>query len=511
MYVDLALPPGVLRTGTMRQSQGRWYDANLVRWYENALRPMGGWQSHSSNLAGAGARAILGWTDNNAARWTAIGTPTKLWVYKRDGSQYDITPSGLTAGHVDATSGGGYGTGTYGTGVYGIPRPDTTLILDCTVWTLDTFGQYLVACNADDGKVYEWKLNTATIAAPLPSTVGAAPIANRAVMVTGEGFIFVLGAGGNPRLVQWPDQRTDGTWTPGPTNQAGFYQLQTQGRIMCGKRIRGGELIFTDQDVHLATYLGAPLVYGFEQVGSGCGITSQAAAAVTGDGTAYWMAKDGFWSYNGTISPLESEVGDYVFGRLNASQRSKVFAVHNPSFGEVDWYYPSVSSTEIDSYVRFNYRESHWSIGSLVRTCGIEAGSYQNYPLLVDASGQVWEHESGYASYGGAQPYAETGPLEVSGLGSLTGSAFSAQALGANVMHILGMIPDSLTLADATMMFYGRFYPNAAETTYGPYSASDPTDLRMTGRQFRLRYNFTPGVDGRIGVPRLDIRPGGGR
>jgi hypothetical protein len=509
MLVDLALGAGVVRNGTMRQSFGRWYDTNLVRFYEGTIRPWGGWQPHSASLAGAGARAILTWIDNSNLRWIAVGTATHLYIYNHAGTQFDITPSGYTPGHVDATVGGGYGNQGYGMLTYGTPRTDTTDILDCTVWTLDTFGQYLVGCNADDGVVYQWKLGTGTPAAALPSTTGTAPVNNRAVMVTGEGFIFVLGAGGNPRLVQWPDQRTDGVWTPSLTVQAGFYQLQTPGRIMCGKRIRGGALIFTDQDVHLATYLGPPLVYGFEQVGTGCGIVSQGAVVITGDNQAVWMARDGtFWTYNGAAAPLPSDIGDWVSKTLNTNQRSKVTAVHNPSFGEVTWFFPQ--GMENDAYATYNYREGHWSNGYLARTCGIEAGAFL-FPLMCDPLGTLWEHETGFSNYSGLAPYAETGPLELAPQGGYSPNAYFPGADGANIMHVLSLIPDTLTLGDVTVTLFGRFYPDEPDTQWGPYPAADPTDLRACARQFRLRYTAASPNDWRIGIPRLDMIKGGER
>jgi len=43
MLVKLELPPGIYRTGTTYMAVGRWWDGNLVRWYEGALRPVGGW------------------------------------------------------------------------------------------------------------------------------------------------------------------------------------------------------------------------------------------------------------------------------------------------------------------------------------------------------------------------------------------------------------------------------------------------------------------------------------
>lgn len=506
--VDIILPPGMFNSGTAYQSRGHWYQGTLVRYYAGTLRPMGGWQQHSATAVTGAARGILTWSDNSSTKWIAVGCSSKLYIYDHAGTQYDITPSGLATGHDNATIGGGYGNQAFGKMLYGTPRSDTTAILDCTVWTFDTFGQYLVGTNADDGRIFEWKLNTGTIAAPLPSTTGSAPVNNRAVMVTNEGFIFALGSNANPRLVTWPDQRTDGVWTPSATVQAGFYQLQTPGRIMCGKRITGASLIFTDQDLHLATYIGAPLVYGFQQVGTGCGVVSQNGAIVANN-VAYWMANDGFWTFNGFAQPLESTVGDYVFANLNQNQKSKIFTEHNPSFGEINWFYPQ--GNEIDSYVRYNYRENHWTTGSLARTCGIERGIF-TIPLMVDTSGILWEHESGF-SYGGLTPQAETGPLELNTGGGLIPTGYGAvtAGMGTNILNLMQQIPDSLTTMGWTISFKGKFYPEDTEVSYGPYPLARQMDLRITARQVRMIATLAATSDERFGVQRLSINPGGQR
>jgi hypothetical protein len=36
--------PGVYRNGTLYQAKNRWYDANLMRFLENTIRPIGGWE-----------------------------------------------------------------------------------------------------------------------------------------------------------------------------------------------------------------------------------------------------------------------------------------------------------------------------------------------------------------------------------------------------------------------------------------------------------------------------------
>ena len=295
MYLPLKLPPGIYRNGTEYQAAGRWYDANLVRWYENTLRPMGGWRKRASGQMSGLCRGFITWRDNSANRWIAAGTHTKLYAMNEAGTLKEITPTSFTAGIADSLSKTGYGYSTYGTLAYGTARPDTGLITPATTWSMDTWGEYLIACSNADGKIYEWQLGftTPTLAAAITN----APTGNKAILVTAERILFALGAGGNPRKVQWCDQENNTLWTPAGDNQAGDYELATPGTLLAGKRVKGVNLLFTDVDVHTAQYVGAPFVYGFEKAGSGCGlISAQAVAAI--DTAAIWMSKSGFWIYD---------------------------------------------------------------------------------------------------------------------------------------------------------------------------------------------------------------------
>lgn len=503
MLLPLVLPSGVWRNGTQYQAKGRWYDTNLVRFYESTVRPWGGWVAFGLTAVTGAARAILTWTDSASLSWALVGTHNHLYVFDSGGGLSDITPSGLTAGIADATLAGGYGGSTYGTGTYGGPRSGSTTITPATVWTLDALEQYPVACNAADGKIYSWDLVTAHIAAQCAGS----PTSCRGVVVTEEGFIFALGAGGDPRNIQWPDQSSFTAWTPSATNMARAYALQTTGKIMCGRRINGGTVIFCTTDVHLATFGGLPNVYSFTMKGTGCGIISQGAHA-GGEDFCAWMSLTGFWRFDGVVTAIESDVGDFVFKNLNMLQRSKITAIHNAAFGEITWFYPSLASTENDSYVTWNYRENHWAIGSLVRTCGIEAGVFAN-PLMIDASGNVWTHEIGYLYTGGGTPYSETGPIEVSQ--GYAGPVMGGLHDGTNTFDLMEMRPDSLTLGDATVTFYTSLQALGPETTWGPYPAAVPTNLRVAGRQARMRFTFAATGEERVGIPRLDFRLSGER
>jgi len=490
--VPLRIPPGVYRNGTEYQTSGRWFDSNLVRWFEGTLRPIGGWRKRSASQLTGSCRGLITWRDNSGDRWIAAGTNSKLYAMNEAGTLKDITPTGLTVGIADAATKTGYGYSTYGNFAYGVQRPDTGTVTPATTWSLDTWGEYLVACSDADGKLYEWQLGFST--PTLAAVITNAPTGCNAVMTTAERFVFALGAGGDPRKVQWCDQENNTIWTPAATNQAGSFELQTVGSLKAGKRVRGVNLLFTDVDVHVSTYIGLPYVFSFEKAGSGCGlISSQAVAAI--DTAAIWMSNSGFWVYDGYVKPLACDVGDYIFQNINANQVSKVYAVHNSKYGEIIWFYPSNASNENDSYVTYNYRENHWAIGSMSRTAGTDRGVYLN-PLMVSADSYIYEHEVGFA-YDSVAPFVESGPVEIQP--------------GENIMNVRQLIPDEQTLGEVVVSFKTRMYPTATETTYGPYSASEPTSVRFSARQVKIRYTGAVLADWRVGLNRLDVLPAGKR
>jgi hypothetical protein len=489
--IPIQLPPGVYRNGTELQSAGRWFDANLVRWYENTMRPVGGWRQFSTNSIDGKARGIITWRDNSGDRWIGVGSNTKLYVAGVQGTLKDITPTGFDPGDEDASININYGGGLYGTGPYGARRLDNQIYTPPMTWSMDTWGEYLVACATGDGKLYEWQLGFTT---PTP----AAQIANspedcEALLVTGERFLFALGAGGNVRKVQWCDQEDNTVWTPSTLNQAGDFELNTVGQLMAGKRFRGVNLLWTNVDVHSAQYVGQPFVYGFEKIGSGCGLISPQAVAIT-DNMAVWMSRSGFFIYDGYVKTLPCDVSDYIFSNLNAIELAKIYAVHNSAFGEVWWFYPSESSNEVDSYVTYNYRENHWSIGALDRTAGTDRNVFLQ-PLMVGTDGKIYEHEIGFVS--DRPVFAETGPVQI--------------AAGDQIMAARELIPDELTQGDAQVSFATKFYPNAVEYDHGPYSLANPTSVRFTARQVKMKVEQVRPTSWRVGVMRLDLVAGGRR
>jgi hypothetical protein len=497
--IPLRFRPGVYRNGTEYDARGRWRDADCVRWIEGTMRPIGGWsplQAITAGLPSAATaldgipRGAVSWRTRTDIPWLAVGTTEKLYAYSR-GEMFDITPSGLVAGreNAGATSGiGSYGYGPYGFGLYGTGSSAVEELAPDT-WSLDVFGNFLVGTLTSDGRLLSWESDSGVAA----TAVSGAPIDNVGVVVTPERFVFCLGANGNKKQIAWAERETLTAWTATPSNDAGDFELQTNGVLVCGKRSRTQTLLWTNTDLHAATFVGGEFVYSFTQLGENCGIIGPNAAVVE-SGVAYWMGTRAFYGYDGFVKPIPCEVSDFVFGHLNYAQRAKVYAVGEPEFGEVWWFYPSTASNENDRYVVYNYRENHWAIGSLSRTAGVSRGVFSR-PLWMSADGMVYEHESGLSRT--ITEYADSGPIEL--------------GQGERTYLVNQIIPDERTLGDTQLRLYGRLYPTEVESSTPLLTVRQPTDCRLVARQVRLRIVGQTGVDWRVGEYRLDVVPRGKR
>lgn len=498
----LRIPPGMFKKGTRYQAMGRWYDGNLVRFLTGTIRPVGGWRRlkdptdvNLTPLTGE-PRAILGWKDNAYLNNLAIGTHSKAYVVK-DGTLADITPATLTPGAGSGSFAGGtatlYGSGLYGAGTFGGGTAVTTL-LDADTWSFDTFGEWLLGVLTNDGKIWVWKNNPVDDFVVLHVN---APTDVRSVVVTPERFIVALGAGANPRMVQWASQESDSDWTPTASNTAGDFTLPTTGRIMRGLRSRRQTLIWTDTDVWTMTYIGGVLVYAFDQAGDQCGLVAPNACAVVAT-RAFWMGRESFFHFDGFVQPLVCDVQDAVFGDINLSQRAKIYAFSVAQFQEVWWLYPSANSNVPDRYVVYNYEERHWTLGALTRAVGTDRSPQENV-VMVTHGGEIYEHEV-ENDRGGSLPFLESGPIQVGG--------------GDQVVRVQKIVPDERTLGELDLTLYASFFPTEVEGSQGPFPAANPTDVRLTGRYVRVRLDESATAtdpDWRLGVVHLGMRPQGTR
>lgn len=417
-----------------------------------------------------------------------------------------------------ATS-GGYGTGTYGTGGYGTGTAitgQTGVNLTATDWSLDNWGELLIA-NAENDGIFYWGpasgfKNASIIATgPVYNSGAFVSIAQQILISWGSTQIASIGVYHDPLLVKWCDVGNFFNWTATITNQAGEYRIPTGSRIMGGAATPQHNLIWTDTDLWLMTYIGATLVYGFNKIGSRVGLIAKHAHAQYGS-MIYWMNPSNFFMYGGGTDPIEMPcpVWDVVFQDLDVANQSKCFAAVNASFSEISWYYPSISGGlgYPDKYVKFNTQTHEWDVGVMQRNCWVDASVFDN-PMAVTQGGSIYLHESGMDADNTAMvPFFETGYFYVSE--------------GEEVVTIDRIYPDfkwglynGSQNAVLRVSIKAVMYPGETPTTYGPFAVTQSSPYiskRIRARQVALRVESRDmGSFWRLGLVRFRVAVDGRR
>lgn len=398
-----------------------------------------------------------------------------------------------------ATTGTDYGEGPYGIGAYQAARftPPTTV----AGWTLAAYGALMLA-NPIGGTIYVYDPSAGGRAYPLLN----APAAVQAIIVTPERFVVALGVGNNLLRIAWADQDDFTIWTATPTNTANEGRILQGGSFFVGGApvVNGASLIVTNRACFQMLYTGDAFVYNTPVVSDNAGLISPWAIAEQG-GVVYWMSDREFWMWNGAVQAMPSDdIRDYVFNGINRAALGKCFAGLNRQHREVWFFYPSASSTEIDSYVIWSIAEQCWSIGTMDRTTWQDSELFPS-PMACSADGLLFQQETGWDD--DALPLQATmfiPPVDVSN--------------GERNLDIFGFIPDfQYQTGDLSLSVLTRFYPEDSNTVDGPYTLTDDdttprVDLRSDGKMagFELESN-TLGGSFRLAQIRFDAQPAGAR
>jgi hypothetical protein len=379
---------------------------------------------------------------------------------------------------------GGFGAGGFGVGTTQPSVPGTAIT--ATDWTLDNFGQDLIACPAG-GAIYYYdpsgQLQNAQIVG------GNAPLVNSGIFVAmpqrqvvAYGSSFTLSP--DPMLVRWSDVEDFTVWNGTVTNQAGSYRIPTGSKIVAGFQGPQQGLLWTDLDMWAMQYVGPPFVYGFNKIGSNCGAVSRHGMGQL-NGAIYWMSqKQFFMSMGSGPQSIPCPIWDVIFQNINADYITKVACGVNSQFNEITWYYPSASSTENDSYVKYNTVLQQWDFGSLGRTAWIDQ-SVLGSPIGAGSDNWLYQHETvNTAAYNGVNGLAVASSFQ---------TGFFQLNEADNLIFIDQIWPDMKwgtysgnQNATVNITFYVTNYPGDAVTTYGPYTMTQATEYISVRIRARL-------------------------
>ena len=453
----------------------------------------------------------------------------------------------------------GWGTGVFGGSspsvAWGLAASSAGVTAEPGIWSLSSYGQVLVA-TVLNGKTFTWDPGAANAFGRRASinTTGfettSNPTASRLTMVSPTtrhlihlGTETTLGSAlsQDDMFIRFSSQEVLNNFTFTAGNSAGSQRLQDGSRIMGTIKSKEAILIWTDNALYIMRHIGAPFVFGFEQVGTNCGLVGQNAVAEV-DGIAYWFSGKGFFKYDGSVKTLDCMVEDYVYDDIDLTQGQQIYAGVNNLYTEVRWDYPSGSADYNDRYVVYNFAESAqipggvWYTGSTARTSWIDANVYDkpfgsSFNSATNGSFPAVLGETAAPNgYGNTTIFEhEEGTDQVNSDGSTTALTSNIESFdfditspelgnGEYFVAMRRFIPDFRNITgNATVTLNLKDYPSQSQTasTYSPFtitSATTKVDTRARGRFISIKIaNTAAAQTWRFGTLRIDIQPDGRR
>jgi hypothetical protein len=426
----------------------------------------------------------------------------------------------------------------------------TPIRLDPANWSLDIFGQILIA-TMHNGPTFTWDPSAANaletravINASMPTKSVMSIVSDRDRHVIFLGTETTIGVSNtqDKMFIRFSDQEDYNVYAPTSTNTAGTFRLDDGTKIVGAVKAKDYILILTDNAAYQMRFVGPPYTFSINKVGSNCGCLGQ-QSIVFANGAVWWMGDSGgFFVFDGTVTSVPSLVEDFVFTTtgddnlgLNYNADEIVYAAHNSLYQEIMWFYAQASSSNIDRVVTLNYgdpRNLLWTTGTLARTTWYDASVYDNpnatkydenavptFPVVNGVSNGAsiyYQQETGYneTDAAGAKTaipaYVRSGDFDLDVDGD-----------GQYFLKLNRFIPDFKNLeGNAKVTLFLRSYPAdtttlKGQTTIGPFTINSSTDKIDTRGRARLASikieNDAVDETWRYGIFRIDIQPDGRR
>ena len=449
------------------------------------------------------------------------------------------------------TLGFGWSTYQWGQEAWGDARSTSNVTLDPANWSLDHAGNTLIA-TLRNGNTFQWNsagalATRATVIAGVGSEVNM--VSTLSLFSDRDRHLFQFGAltdmtdatTQDPMFIRFTNQETLNVYTPTATNTAGTFRLDTGNKITAAVQGKDYVLILTDQAAYVAQFVGPPFTFSIRQVGTNCGCLGQ-HAVVFAQGAVYWMGQaGGFFAFDGTVKQIPCLVEDFVFTTgdgnpgLNFDANEIIYAGHNSLYTEVNWFYPTENSLQVDRCVTYNYAENSWHTSTLDRTTYSDADVFER-PFATDyiPNGSTDSNSpsdtplfpiSGVTNRDGATVLYEhekdVDQVNSTGTSAIQGFIRSGDfdiADGEFFASVSRFIPDYKEIVGNNQVtLFISDYPSDTQTSspLGPFtvtSTTDKIDTRARGRLVSVKFeNTAVGESWRYGSLRLDTRPDGRR
>ena len=228
-------------------------------------------------------------------------------------------------------------------------------------------------------------------------------------------------------------------------------------------------------------------------------------------GMGFWLSKEGFWRYDGNVTPLPSPVDDDILRDSDLSSPANVFLGYNGFNREIWAHYPKKGSASPDRYVFVSFAaEPYWSKGVLSRTAFLNP-VWDTKPMMYQGRTEYF-HETGLLAAGSSRVndiYAETGEFEIGN---------GEQNMRVDRIYFDGMKYDPSTgtqyTSDYQVLFKMRQAPSAPLRTEGPFTPDNTkgyNGARFRARSIAMRLSPVADTTWALGKLRIRMKAGGAR
>lgn len=401
------------------------------------------------------------------------------------------------------------------------------------LWSHDNFGEDLMLNPRDNG-IFYWdrtnglgaravKLNT------ISGTKTSVPqVAKQIIVSDSDRHVIAFGCDGlgatvgaadgngvqDPLLIRFSSQENPIDWFPTTTNTAGDIRLGGGSTFVQAVETKEQVLVFTNKSLHSMKFIGPPFTFGIRELSKNITIMCP-SAAIAVDDSVYWMGADTFYVYaGGQTQQLSCPVKDKVFLNFNFEEKDKVHVGINSEFSEIIWFYPTLNSTEVDSYVVYNYLESVWYFGTMARQAWLDRG-IRNLPI-ASGGNYLYNHEIGYDDDGSAMTaYVESAPMGFSKEDKFSFVSRIVPDINFNGSTSINPTVD-FTLKAKTFSGSGITQTSVGTATRSATSPvevyTEKLDFRIRGRTFALRVESSAlGTKFKLGTPQANVIEDGQR
>ena len=399
-----------------------------------------------------------------------------------------------------------------------------------TNWEFTKFGNRVIAAGFETDMQF-WDLGVSAAFADLAGTPprGKRIATVRDFVMIGDTDVNGGGGGSNvgPNFVQWSGYNNSELWTPSLATQSDFQELFGRGGRV--QRIVPGEyaIIFLEQSIFRADYVGPPVVFQFDEVERKKG-TPAPNSVVWSGGLTYYYGWDGFYVFDGQRSQeisanrvsnwfaqnAATDALDSMRGAVDRRNRLVIWAFRTSSSEPINnrliiynwaadkWSYAEVDTQIIDEYVSPGFSldalDGPLPLGIDLESIPVDSDQFRGGNLAV----QAFDSLNQSATFDGAPLAATIDTKEISGPDNTRMFCNSVRPLveasGASTITV------SVGTRNRLQDNVNFSLPKALNQINGEAS------LRVNSRYQRYRINVADGFSHGNGV-KAQVRLNGGR